>query len=220
MHKEQSQIELRNSEFHIYNLNMIKMMQSTILLFLCLSLPFIAISCVSTEAYTVSQNDIAQIATEYKVFGVWCDLKNRSMAKKLEYACIKELENYGLSGFSWIELFPPIREYENREYFAAILENEIDVMIYIDLQDSGTTSSVYSNDYGVHTSIHGYAMFEFQFQPNGFDDPILVTQITADGDDTADWEDINAAAARRAVKEYAKIVGIERLPRDPPKKRE
>ena len=43
-------------------------------------------------------------------------------------------------------------------------------------------------------------------------EPILVTQINASGDEFSSWDMINAAAAKRAMKEYATAAGIEPLP--------
>ena len=52
-------------------------------------------------------------------------------------------------------------------------------------------------------------MFEFTFQRTDFDQPILVTQISVNGGEYADWKAINGSASKRAVKGYAVAVGIE-----------
>ena len=166
------------------------------------SLAFILLflGCTTTRAFTTVSNDFAAVATDYKVYAVNSDLLDKSLAQKLEYAFIAELERYGLTGYAWIDLFPPIREYETNDYLEGIEKHNIDMLVFADLQDSGSFS---------------YALFEFEFRPSDFDHPIFVTQINAEGDDDASWAMINAAAARRAVREYMKAAGIERLPTEP-----
>lgn len=42
-------------------------------------------------------------------------LENR-LSQKMEYAFIEALADYGMVGYSWIDAFPPVEEYDKNEY--------------------------------------------------------------------------------------------------------
>ncbi len=101
-----------------------------------------------------------------------------------------------------MDIFPPLREYTAEEHWDTITRLGIEMIVYANLEDSNAVTNIYSIDGNVYSGTEGHAMFEFTFFPTNMNEPILVTQINAYGDEFSDWETINAAAAQRAVEEY------------------
>jgi hypothetical protein len=178
---------------------------------LCLGLTIVNVGCTSTRAYTAASDEIGSVAAESSVFLVSSNLQDRALAQQMEQAFIDSLALYGMEGLSWTQLFPPLRKHDTGDYVKAMRNNGVDIVVFADLQDSGTTTGIVS-DYqgGMSSTTSGYAMFEFTFFTIDFDDPVFLTQINVDGDELAGWRTINAAASRRAVREYAKAAGIKR----------
>lgn len=177
-----------------------------------LILAVIVAGCTTTDAFTVTTDDYASLTANYSLIAVSSDLADNRMAQALEYAVIDEMQEYGISGHSWMDIFPPLREYTVDEQWDTVTMMGIDMIVYASLEDNNAVTNIYSIDGNVYSGTEGHAMFTFTFFPTAMNEPILVTQINAYGDEFSDWETINAAVAKRAVEEYVAAARIDPSP--------
>ncbi len=174
-------------------------------------LAFLA-GCTTTDAYTTVGDSISWRAQNYKSIVAFSNLADNKTAHTMENAFLSAAAKYGIDGYAWLDVFPPLREYETDEIFEKLERMGVDMVVYLTLEDSDTYFGVSSSGDSVYTYTTGHALFTFTFFPLDMNEPILVTQINASGDEFSSWDMINAAAAKRAMKEYATAAGIEPLP--------
>jgi len=168
--------------------------------------------CTTTDAYTTVGDSISWRAQNYKTIIAFSNLADNKAAHTMENAFLSTAAKYGINGYAWLDVFPPLHEYETDEVFEKLEHMGIDMVVYLTLEDSDTYFGVSSSGNSVYTYTTGHVLFTFTFFPLEMNDPILVTQVNASGDEFSSWDMINAAAAKRAMKEYAKAAGIEPLP--------
>ena len=174
-------------------------------------LTFLA-GCTTTSAYTTIGDNISWRAQNYKSIVAFSNLADNKEAHTMEYAFLSTATKYGINGYAWLDVFPPLREYKTDEVFEKLESMGVDMIVYLTLEDSDTYFGVSSSGDSVYSYTTGHALFTFTFFPLEMNEPILVTQVNASGDEFSSWDMINAAAAKRAMKEYAKAAGIEPLP--------
>jgi hypothetical protein len=176
-----------------------------------LILVFLA-GCTTTDAYTTVGDSISWRAQNYKSIIAYSNFVDKKTAHTMENALLNAVAKYGIDGYTWLDVFPPLREYETDEVFEKLEHMDIDMVVYLTLDDSDRYFGVSSFGDSVYTYTTGQALFTFTFFPLDMNEPILVTQINARGDEFSSWDMINSAAAKRAIKEYATAAGIEKLP--------
>lgn len=183
-------------------------------LFVVLGLSLAYMSCTTIDAFTSLGDGFHHVADDTQLFIVTTDLLDNQMSRDMEYAFIEALADYGMIGLSWIDMFPPVKDYNAKDYRLGITEKGVDIIVNIELQDSSMeTGVIYSDGYPIPYA-DAFVMFEFSFEHIDIVDPILVTQIKVEGG-SSEWEPVNAAASKRAVEEYCTAAGIEPLPPPP-----
>jgi hypothetical protein len=162
--------------------------------------------CTSIDSFVAADPNIVELAPSLQTVVVRSDLADYGMAQDMEYALVSELQKYGIYGYSWHDILPPIKEYSKDEIVSVYSDYRITMIIFIDLQDSDVSTSYYTIDGNLTSYTVGTSLFEVTFSPIFMDNPIFVAQLSVATDEG--WKVANRKAARRAAKEYAEAAQL------------
>jgi len=85
-------------------------------------LALLSTSCTTTDAFTSLGDNFYNVADDQQLLIVTTNLLENRLSQKMEYVFIEALADYGMVGYSWIDAFPPVKEYDKNEYGQGITD--------------------------------------------------------------------------------------------------